>query len=626
MRKFIVWMLPLLLFLSCEKQQEQPFKIVVGVSPEDSKTQLGPKGANGKYPVYWQAGDIVSINGLVSAPLQNSQAGGASATFVFQNAPAPAAVYNVICPGTAATDKIVFPAAQNYVEGSYDRDAAPLIGHTESLASGVTLSTPAAIVRFVFTGKVTLTGMEIVSLGGEKISGEFTLGKDASGAFTGAISPSSTAGDRIDYSFGGGLTLTDEGFAVLFTLPSGTYGRGLRALVREQGGSTMTLRFFASGATLSPANVCAFPPIAYQAGKEILLTGTESLTGEDTDLEETAGNDGMDAQDATPAASIKVGSYNIWAPSARYDYWNPAGSKYDGSVSEQRSWANSYESVAAMINWLDCDVIGIQEVTRMVYQTTLTSGNADYDGNVHTLNSLVPGYSWVIYNAANTTYDNNWPKNTTANGLGSTDAILYKSSVLTLVSHGRHWLTGTRKKAPGDDSSWDRIGTNRPATWAKFTHKASGKQFVFITTHLDLPNAGETQDPAFPQRRNATELIEWFAPLVCGSLPSVITGDMNVDKGDVNGNYLILTSGRWQDVYDTMKAEGSLPYTDLRLPGTMNANKNETGGASTWRPDHVLCDGFSPSYYKVGREQFSTKDGSLHWPSDHFPVKVILNF
>ena len=103
----------------------------------------------------------------------------------------------------------------------------------------------------------------------------------------------------------------------------------------------------------------------------------------------------------------------------------------------------------------------------------------------------------------------------------------------------------------------------------------------------------------------------------------VVTGDMNVDSGD---NYRILTSGRWSDVYDEMLAAGTLSFTDVRSRGTMQANKNEEGGVGSWRPDHILIDGFTPSYYKVGRERFPTKDGSLHYPSDHLPIKVILNF
>ncbi|MBR6886139.1 MAG: hypothetical protein IKN13_01860, partial [Bacteroidales bacterium] len=188
------------------------------------------------------------------------------------------------------------------------------------------------------------------------------------------------------------------------------------------------------------------------------------------------------------------------------------------------------------------------------------------------------------------------------------------------------WLNGSKTAHPENGDNWDGLGTNRPATWARFTHKASGKQFVFITTHLDLPNAGEESDPAFPQRRNATELIEWFAPTYAGDLPSVITGDMNVDAGDTAGNYDILVSGKWKDSYDIMKEWRTLSYIDQRAKGTMPANKNEEGGLSTWRPDHVLFYGFTPSFYMVGREKLPTANGEQHWPSDHLPVKVVLNF
>lgn len=382
----------------------------------------------------------------------------------------------------------------------------------------------------------------------------------------------------------------------------------------------MTLSFFTSGATIE-AKVCAFPSITFQAGKEIILNETDPMGGEDIDIEETAGTEGMNADDAALATAISVGSYNIWAPSARKSVMDA-----DATVSEQRSWANSYTAVADMIKLLDCDVIGLQEVTKMVYRTTLTSGNEDYDGKVHTLNALLPEYSWVVYNAHNTTYDNLFPNNTTANGLGATDAILYKPAVLTLDAKGRAWLNGSKTAHPETGDNWDGLGTNRPATWARFTHKASGKQFVFITTHLDLPNAGEESDPAFPQRRNATELIEWFAPTYAGNLPSVITGDMNVDAGDTAGNYDILVSGKWKDSYDIMKEWGTLSYIDQRAKGTMPANKNEEGGLSTWRPDHVLFYGFTPSFYMVGREKLPTANGEQHWPSDHLPVKVVLNF
>ena len=594
----LILSLPVLL-PSCNKEQaKQPFRLQAGVEQTAVKTVLGGKEGS-KYPVLWSEGDVIAVNGSLSQPLAAGDAGTSSATFTFDEKPATAGVYNVVYPGTTTSGRVVFPASQSYVENSFCPGAAPLIGQTDNLEEPVSLHTCAAVVRFSIKGDVTLASMDVAAPSGEKISGEFDLN----------LVPQAGASAQMAYSFGSGLALSETEKVVVFTVPAGSYQKGLRAVLHAKNGNTMTLSFFTIGATLG-ANVCAFPSITFQAGKEIKI-----------DIEETAGTEGMGAEDASAAVSITVGSYNIWAPSARKSVMDA-----DDTVSEQRSWANSYEAVADMIKLLDCDVIGLQEVTRMVYKTTYQWSSDN------TLNALLPAYSWVIYNANNTTFDSFFPNNTTADGLGSTDAILYKSSVLTLDAKGRAWLNGTKTAHPhqkdNDEgaANWDGLGTNRPATWAKFTHKASGKQFVFITTHLDLPNAGASSDPAFPQRRNATELIEWFAPTYAGDLPSVITGDMNVDYGDGAGNYAILVSGKWKDVYDTLNEWGALSYTDQRVKGTMPANKNEEGGLSTWRPDHVLFYGFTPSFYMVGREKLPTANDELHWPSDHLPLKVVLNF
>lgn len=606
---YLLAALPVLL-LSCDKEpQKQAFRLKAGVEEVAVKTVLGSKEGS-KYPVLWSEGDVIAVNGSLSQPLAAGDAGTSSASFTFDEKPATAGVYNVVYPGTATSGRVVFPASQSYLENSFCPGAAPLIGQTDNLDAPVTMRSCAAVIRFSIKGNVKLTSMEVSTPAGEKISGNFDMN----------LVPQDGASARMSYSFGSGLALSETARTVVFTVPAGSYQKGIRAVLKASGGSSMTLSFFTSGATVE-AKVCVFPSFSFQAGKEIIFNETDPMGGEEIDIEETAGAEGMNADDAALATAISVGSYNIWAPSARKSVMDD-----DATVPVQRSWANSYEAVADMIKLLDCDVIGLQEVTKMVYRTTLTSGNEDYDGKDHTLNALLPEYSWVVYNAHNTTYDNLFPNNTTANGLGATDAILYKPAVLTLDAKGRAWLNGSKTAHPETGDNWDGLGTNRPATWARFTHKASGKQFVFITTHLDLPNAGEESDPAFPQRRNATELIEWFAPTYAGDLPSVITGDMNVDAGDTAGNYDILVSGKWKDSYDIMKEWGTLSYIDQRVKGTMLANKNEEGGLSTWRPDHVLFYGFTPSFYMVGREKLPTANGEQHWPSDHLPVKVVLNF
>ena len=341
MRNTINWTIFLacsILLLSCRKEEpKQLFRLQAGVEQAVAKTSMGIKGSDGKYPVYWGEGDVISVNGQMSHPLAAGEAGTSSATFTFDEYPAAAGVYNIVYPGNAVSGRITFPASQTYVENSFCAGAVPLICQTDNLNDPVVLTSCAAIVRFPITGTVTLSSMDVVAPAGEKIIGNFSL----------SLEPQEGASAQMAYSFGGGLTLGAESKVVVFTIPAGTYQRGIRAVLHASNGSTMTLSFFTSGATLA-SKVCSFPSIAFQAGKEIIFNTADCMEGEDIDLEENAGTEGMNADDASALTSIKVGSYNIWAPSARKSVIEDT-EKY-GVVSEQRSWANSYTSVAEMIN------------------------------------------------------------------------------------------------------------------------------------------------------------------------------------------------------------------------------------------------------------------------------------
>ena len=213
-----------------------------------------------------------------------------------------------------------------------------------------------------------MTGIALSSVGGEKIAGDFTLAKDAGGALTGVLTPSSDASSRIDYVFEEPISLTSDGKTLLFVIPAGNYSKGFKVVVSDNAGKSMTLHFFVSGALLPAARVFDFQDIAYSAGSEL---GAIEAEGGLPDLPSESGQN---------MVSIKAGTYNIWSPEARKTVMDA-----DPEVSEQRSWANSYEAVAAMINYLDCDVMGLQEVSSRAFRTTLTGPKEDYDGNIHTL-------------------------------------------------------------------------------------------------------------------------------------------------------------------------------------------------------------------------------------------------
>ena len=71
----------------------------VSISLEASRTQLGERNDEGKYPLYWSEGDAIAINGVASNPLTSGDT--ANATFSFnQEVIRP---YCVVYPATEGT-------------------------------------------------------------------------------------------------------------------------------------------------------------------------------------------------------------------------------------------------------------------------------------------------------------------------------------------------------------------------------------------------------------------------------------------------------------------------------------------------------------------------------------------
>ena len=84
--------------VSCSKEgvsdvPEGPFTLSVGL-PENQTVVKTALGSN--YEVLWKAGNTVSINGIVSTPVSDSDNGKRSASFTFKST--PSAPYNILYP------------------------------------------------------------------------------------------------------------------------------------------------------------------------------------------------------------------------------------------------------------------------------------------------------------------------------------------------------------------------------------------------------------------------------------------------------------------------------------------------------------------------------------------------
>ena len=88
-----------------------------------TKTSLGSEP---DFNVLWNAGDKISVNGVLSNAVAEEDHNKTAVRFrVEGNLAAP---YKVLYPGTNSTNVITLPATQNYVENNYDAAAYAAYG------------------------------------------------------------------------------------------------------------------------------------------------------------------------------------------------------------------------------------------------------------------------------------------------------------------------------------------------------------------------------------------------------------------------------------------------------------------------------------------------------------------
>lgn len=241
------------------------------------------------------------------------------------------------------------------------------------------------------------------------------------------------------------------------------------------------------------------------------------------------------------------------------------GSADDGT----NSWKYRYPASALMLLDQQPDVVGIQEALDM---------------QVAYLREFVDGYKLV--------------------GVGRDDgkkegeymAILYKTQTVKLLKWGTFWLSDT----PDTPSlGWD-AACRRTATWAFFRHKATGRKFLMVNTHLD--HVGKQA-----RIKGMALILDRIKELNPEGLPVVLTGDFNAVSTD---EALAPVAIRMKNARDIA------PDTD-RGP-TYNGWGKESAVI-----DHIFYSGFgSCPRFEVVRKPYAERT----FISDHHPVSATLVF
>lgn len=180
---------------------------------------------------------------------------------------------------------------------------------------------------------------------------------------------------------------------------------------------------------------------------------------------------------------------------------------------------------------------------------------------------------------------------------GEMASIFYNTRTVELLEWGSFWLSGT-PKVPS--KSWDSA-FNRNAVWAHMRHKSSGKEFVFVNTHLD--HKGEVA-----RKKGLDIILDTLKVLNRKKLPVVLTGDFNVKPE--------------HHTLDRIRTEMK-NSRECAVSSDTKYSFNGFGKSWTGIIDYIWFNGFKKcDDFKV----VSRKYGHVNYISDHYPIRADLVF
>ena len=252
------------------------------ISLEGTKTHLGDKNADGKYPLYWCEGDQIAINGVASLPLGANYEGAATASFQVESQ-ILTAPYCVVYPATegvgeGTTYPINFLAEQPYTEGTFASGAAPLYGYAEAGNEAVQLNHLTGVLRLAVKGNgEALTSVVIKSEIG-KIAGPFTVN-----CTNGTLSALEGASNEVTVTFAEPLVLGAEATPIYAAVPAGSYGTF--AIILNTATDKMTVKFNSTAKPIAVGSVREFTEFTYQANDEEVGGSVFEINGKDALIE-----------------------------------------------------------------------------------------------------------------------------------------------------------------------------------------------------------------------------------------------------------------------------------------------------------------------------------------------------
>lgn len=247
--------------ISQDSDSREMITVTIGASlPENTKTSIGDKEGS-TYPVLWDEGDIISVNGVASSAAEIS-------------ADRKYAEFTITVP-TAESYTIIYPYTKGNAanEVSFSGTTLPMYAITSDLKSSVIFKPLYGVLKLSATGSGSISSIQITTQNDSHITGKFTLNSD------GTLTPAESTATGITITPAEPVQLSKTASDFYIPVPAATYNI-FDIQLFDGNGTSMTKKIGGSNAyKVTAGKVKEFPAFEYAVNKHLFaIASAEDLS------------------------------------------------------------------------------------------------------------------------------------------------------------------------------------------------------------------------------------------------------------------------------------------------------------------------------------------------------------
>ena len=239
--------------------------IVAGIVNTDTRVGITEQDQQ-SYSLFWQEGDKVVVNGVLSEPVNEMYDGQSSAeisvagelTYPLQIL-YPSSIY-------ASSNTVQIPTEQQYLQNSLANGYGIMLGYAESADADIAMNHVCGYIHVSVKGSATINKVALIANGHEYLSGEFTTTYNADAVSLVASSTADEHTPHISITCEEPIVLSSQATDFFFAVPAGNYAGGFSVRIIDSDNKVMIKNAYtAAGKNIEVGKVLDMPPFEFIA-------------------------------------------------------------------------------------------------------------------------------------------------------------------------------------------------------------------------------------------------------------------------------------------------------------------------------------------------------------------------